>query len=255
MKPAEFERRAAEVWNEIPAHYREGVDGLVVRREARRHPTLPDIYTLGECLTEAYPSEWGGPDTTRSILVLYHGSFRALSELDPAFDWDYEIWETVTHELRHHLESLAAEDALEDLDYAMDENFKRLDGQPFDPFFYRSAEAVAPGIYVAEGDAFLEIELAPDEPVGPELRFQWAGSRYVVDAPEQTGDITFLQVVEGVPLQQGQLCVVVVRRHGLLASLQRWIRGGDLAVVDVDVNARPDGPSGAGDPTPGPASP
>lgn len=238
MEPAEFERRAGEVWEEIPEHYREGVDGLVVRREAQSHPTLPDIFTLGECVTEAYPSEWGGPETTRSILVLYHGSFVALSRMDPGFDWEYELWETVTHELRHHLEWLASEDALEDVDYAVDENFKRLQGRDFDPFFYRSAERVAPAIYAAEGDAFLEIEIGASEVLGPTVRFPWAGVEYGTDAPDRVGDVTFLQVVDGVELRDGQLCVVLVRRRGLLASLRRWLRGGELDVVDVDVAAR-----------------
>ncbi|NIP79913.1 MAG: hypothetical protein GWM90_12100, partial [Gemmatimonadetes bacterium] len=156
MDLAAFEREATRVWEEIPDEYRSGVDGLVIDRGDRAHPTLPDIYTLGECLTESYPSDWGGPDTTRSVLVLYYGSFRRLDGLDPEFDWEYEIWETVTHELRHHLESLALEDALEDVDYAMDENFKRFQGDPFDPYFFRSGEQVAPGVYEVERDIFLE---------------------------------------------------------------------------------------------------
>ena len=80
------------------------MDGLVIDRQARPHPRTRDIYTLGECVTEAYPSDFGGPDTVRSAVVLYYGSFLRLSRLDPAFDWSEEIWETLTHELRHHLE-------------------------------------------------------------------------------------------------------------------------------------------------------
>lgn len=53
MRFEEFERRAWRLWQEIPQEYREGVDGLVVERDALPHPTLPEIYTLGECMTEA----------------------------------------------------------------------------------------------------------------------------------------------------------------------------------------------------------
>ncbi|MEJ2503355.1 MAG: metallopeptidase family protein, partial [Gemmatimonadota bacterium] len=183
MRFVELQQEAARVWDEIPEDYRSGVDGLVIERKAQAHPSLPDIYTLGECLTESYPSDWGGPDTTRSVLVLYYGSFRRLSELDPEFDWEYEIWETVTHELRHHLESLAAEDALEDVDYAMDENFQRLQGDTFDPEFYRYGEPLAPGVFAAERDIFIAIEYAAAEPPGPRVSFDWRGGTASVERP------------------------------------------------------------------------
>jgi hypothetical protein len=108
----EFEQRARDEWERIPAEYRQGVDGLVVERRAQPHPSLPDVYTLGECVTESYPSDFGGPDTIRSAVVLYYGSFFRLARLDEEFDWEHELWETLTHELQHHLESLASEDAL-----------------------------------------------------------------------------------------------------------------------------------------------
>ena len=238
MEFAEFERRASHVWEEIPDVYRSGVDALAIDRGDRAHPTLPDIYTLGECLTESYPSDWGGPDTTRSVLVLYYGSFRRLAELDPDFDWRYEIWETITHELRHHLESLATEDTLEDVDYAMDENFKRFRGEPFDPFFYRSGEPVGPGVYEAERDVFIEIER--DEAAGTEraAEFEWQGARYAVPVPAAVGDLTFIQVIDGVDAQDAELCIVLVRRHGFWSSVRRWLRREERSVVQAEGNAR-----------------
>jgi predicted Zn-dependent protease with MMP-like domain len=65
-----FERAARLAYAEIPAEFKEGIDGLTVRREAVPHPTLPEVFTLGHCLTEAHLSEFGGPETTRSIIVL-----------------------------------------------------------------------------------------------------------------------------------------------------------------------------------------
>ncbi|MGH7545632.1 MAG: metallopeptidase family protein, partial [Gemmatimonadota bacterium] len=135
-----FERRAEAMFREIPARYREGVDGVRVRPERVPHPELPEIFTLGECRTEEWPSPYGGPGALHSSVVLYHGSFVALAAAEPEFDWEAELWETLTHELRHHLESRANEDALERLDYAEDQGYARAAGEPFDPLFYRSGE-------------------------------------------------------------------------------------------------------------------
>ncbi len=237
MRYAEFQRRASLVWEEIPDVYRSGVDGLVLEREARAHPTMPEIYTLGECLTEAYPSDWAGPETTRSVLVLYYGSFRRLAELDPDFDWRYEIWETVTHELRHHLESLAVEDTLEDVDYAVDENFKRLADEPFDPYFFRSGETVAPGVYEADRDIFIEVPYRAETPPGPWVEFEWDGARHSVGVPGELGDVTFLQVVGGVDLGSRELCLVLVRHRGWLEQLKSVFRPRPPTVVEAGVTA------------------
>jgi hypothetical protein len=234
----EFEREAGRVWEEIPDEYRSGVDGLVVDPSERPHPTIGDIYTLGECLTESYPSDWGGPDTTRSVLVLYHGSFSRLSELDPDFDWSYEIWETVTHELRHHLEWLAAEDALEDVDYAMDQNFRRFEGEPYDPWFFRYGEEVAEGVYEAERDVFIELTYDPKSAPGSRVPFDWHGTRHSVPLPDGVADVTFLQVVEGVDTGPSELCIVLVRRQGWLERRRRWLRREAPDVLDVNVRAR-----------------
>jgi hypothetical protein len=238
MEYTEFERHATAVWEEIPDAYRSGVDGLVLEREAMPHPTHTDVYTLGECLTESYPSDWAGPETVRSVLVLYYGSFRALSGLDPDFDWDYEIWETITHELRHHLESLAVEDALEDVDYAVDENFKRLTGEPFDPFFYRSGEETAPGVYEAERAVFIEVELEPGETPGPSLAVDWAGRRLAVPAPAEPAEVSFLQVTGGVDTGEAELCIIVVQRRGWLDQLKDLVRRAPPTVLQIEVRAQ-----------------
>ena len=99
MKYSEFERIALDAFEAVPEQYREGIDGLVVSRETVAHPTLPDIYTLGHCDTESYPSDFVGPDTTRSVVILYYGSFKNLARKDPDFDWEAEIHETVQHEI------------------------------------------------------------------------------------------------------------------------------------------------------------
>lgn len=193
-----FTAVAEAAWGEVPEQFREGIDGLVIDPGTEPHPDLPDIYTLGYCDTESYLSEWVSPETTRSIIRLYYGSFRALSRLDPDFDWEAEIHETVQHEIRHHLEWLAGEDQLGGVDYAMDEAFKRREGQDFDPWFYQHGETMGRGVYVVEDMVFLEEEWPPEEyPAGGELTVRWQGTEYRLPAPEELGDIHFV-LLEGI---------------------------------------------------------
>ncbi len=203
-----FEQRAAAAWSRIPDGYKAGVDGVVVERGARRHPSRPDVFTLGECLTESYPSDWGGPDTTRSWVVLYHGSFRKVARRDEHFDWDEELWETLTHELRHHLESLADNDALGDVDYAVDENFKRRDGEPFDPFFFRAGEPVGTALFQVEDELFQEYAYRT-RAVDVELTFE--GARWRVPWPETDADVVFVEL-EPVAPPPLLFTLVLVRR-------------------------------------------
>lgn len=228
----EFDALAAEYWERIPDEYRAGVDGMVVERRALPHPELADVYTLGECVTESFPSDWGGPDTTRSIIVLYYGSFLRLSRIDPEFHWQDELWETLTHELQHHLESLAAEDTLEDLDYAADHNFRRYADEPFDPWFFRQGIPDAGG-YRVERELFVEL------PWAAELRFRFNGHDYVVEPPAPDADIMLLAVVDGVPDAEGALTLAITRPLSLGGRLRRLLAGGTATVSAHDVAARP----------------
>lgn len=232
MRYETFVRRAEALWEEIPEPYREGVDGLVIERDAKGHPTLPDIYTLGECVTETWPSEFGGPDTIRSYVLLHHGSFRRLAKLDPAFDWEEELWETLTHELQHHLESLADEEALVGMDYATDEGFKRREGEPFDPSYYRSGEDLGEGWYRVEDELFLEVERQDPSVVEVSVR----GERYRVTLPADAGDIAFLDIVRGLPADLA-VTVVSLRPRRLGERLRAALRGRRPTVVDAEAEA------------------
>jgi len=208
-----FFRAAHEAWESIPSEFREGVDGLTIRAERVPHPTFPDIFTMGQCLTEAYPSDWSGPETLRSVLVLYHGSFKVLADRDPEFDWEGELWETLTHELRHHLESLANEDDLEGVDYAMEESFRRDEGKGFDPFYYQAGVEIAPGLFQVEYDFFLEQEWSQADFDGARfIEFQWHGATYRVPRPETLGDLHYLWVT-GVEVGSGALQLVLVEKR------------------------------------------
>ena len=125
-------------------------------------------------LDRVLPLGLAGAETTRSVVALYYGSFRELSRLDPGFDWEGELWETLTHELRHHLESLADQDELGGVDYAMEESFKRSEGLDFDPCYYQSGDEVAPGVFRVETDFFIEQEWSRERfAQAGELHFQW----------------------------------------------------------------------------------
>ncbi len=233
-----FSRKAHEAFLEIPETFREGVDGLTIRAERVPHPTLPDVYTLGQCLTESYPSDWSGPDTLRSVVVLFHGSFRALAVQDPGFDWEDELWETLTHELRHHLESLAREDDLEGVDYAVEEAFHRAQGQEFDPFYYQQGMEVAPGLFQVEYDFFLEQEWWQEEfDSAREIPFSWHGQEYRAPRPKLLGDLHFLWV-RGVEVGAGNLQIVLRRRRSLKERFRAGVRGKELALRESEGRAR-----------------
>jgi hypothetical protein len=239
VKFADFERVAAEAFEAVPDRYREGIDGLVVSREAVPHPTLPDIYTLGHCDTESFASEWTGPDTTRSVVVLYYGSFRNLARRDPDFDWRAEIYETVEHEIRHHLESLAREDRLEGVDYALDEDFKRDEGLDWDPWYYQKGDAVAPGVFAAEDRVFIEqLWSAADFAGAGELRFEWNEREYRIPRPEALGDVHYvlLHGVEGAP---AVLELVLVRRRSWWEDVKRLAGASRPLVIESDADAEP----------------
>ena len=236
MRYDAFVRRAEALWEEIPEAYREGVDGLVVERDAKGHPTLPDIYTLGECVTESYPSDFGGPDTIRSYVLLHHGSFRRLAKLDPDFDWEAELWETLTHELQHHLESLADDEALADMDYAVDEGFKRREREPFDPAFYRAGEDLGEGWYRVEDELFLEQPRPRD--VGA-VTFALQGVEYRVPLPADAGDIAFLDIVGGLPADAPAVTVVSIRMRRLGERLRAALGGRKRTIIEVEVEASP----------------
>jgi hypothetical protein len=185
----DFRRLVQRLVAEVPREYLEGVVAVDVSAKTVPHPVHGDVYTLGECI----PLEWSGPGAElQSRVVLYHGSFAALARRG-AFDWRAEAWETLVHELRHHLEWRANSDALAAYDWAADENFKRRAGRPFDPAFYRAGEAVARGVYRVDDDVF--IELGRRARPGAEAEFVWHGRRYrTAPLPPATRAGAFLTV-------------------------------------------------------------
>ncbi|MGH7541338.1 MAG: hypothetical protein ACRELC_10090 [Gemmatimonadota bacterium] len=206
MTPRLFRREAARMWEEIPPELRAGVEALSIEEHAVPHPEFEDVYTLGECVTEEWPSGFGGEGDLRSQLVLYYGSFQALADLDPSFDWDGELWETILHELLHHREAAAGESALDDYDWAEEQNRRRLTGRPFDPGFCRVVPAGPDGTVRLDSELFVETEAPAD---APEVRFAWRGRVYTVHVPT-TVRLAFVEIAN---LAHGRLCVIVRRRR------------------------------------------
>jgi len=234
MDLKEFERQARRAFDEIPEDFKEGIDGLTVSRDAPTHPTLPEVFTLGHCVTEEHLSEYGSPDTTRSTIVLYWGSFRELSKRDPDFDWEAELWETLTHEIRHHLESLAGDDALEDVDYAADELYNRQEGLEFDPWYYQRGQSLGGGVYVVEGRSYLEMpQDARAFAAAGEIDFRWRGRRYRLQRPEELGDVHFVRAL-GDDFEDEEVELVLVRRRSSWESLKRLARRSAPVVLESE---------------------
>lgn len=207
MRLPDFESLVTRMAAELPPEYLDGIAEIVVSPKTIPHPLRSDVYTLGECIP--LPAAGSEVDDIHSRVVLYHGSFRATAHGDPQFDWREEAWETLTHEVRHHLEWRARAPDLEALDRAAEANYARQDGEPFDPLFYRDGEPVAPAVYRIEDDYFLEQVVK--EPPG-QLQFTWHGREYQADVPAQA-TLPALLVVEGVEEPPpGELVLALVRK-------------------------------------------
>jgi predicted Zn-dependent protease with MMP-like domain len=241
MNYRQFQEAAQAAFAEVPDEYREGIDGLVIERRAERHPTLPDIYTLGMCDTESYLSDFVSAETTRSRILLYYGSFKALARMDRDFDWEAEIHETVQHEIRHHLETLAGEDALEDVDYAMDESFKRGQGLDYDPWFYQRGMPMGRGVYVVEDQVFLEQEwAAPDFERQAHLTVRWGGVDHRLPPPPELGDIHFV-LLHGIQEPPPWIELVLVRRRNWLDDARRLFSSSRPRVLHSEAQVQPVG--------------
>lgn len=216
MRLSDFDSMVARLAAELPADFLEGVVEIAVRPGSVPHPTRAEIYTLGECIPLPAP-EGGRSDAVQSRILLYHGSFQALSRLDREFDWREEAWETLTHELRHHVEWRARAPALEAYDDAVEANFARHEGERFDPLFFLSGDSPVPDVYEVDGDYFLDrVVRSPPEV----LAFDWHGVRYAAEAPRAL-TLPALITIDGVDEPPPGDLVLVLRRKPRLGDLFR----------------------------------
>jgi hypothetical protein len=235
MRLSDFEALVHRLVSEVPADFLDGVADVAVSPKSIPHPTRAEIYTMGECIP--LPTPVGAPaDVVQSRVVLYHGSFVQLARLDPDFDWRTEAWETLTHELRHHVEWRAHDRALEAYDDAAEQNFARQEGERFDPGFHLGGESPAPGVYEVDGDYFLDQVVGS---VPSELRLSWHGSSY--RAPTPAGlDLPAFLTIEGLAEPPPGDLVLVLRRKPRVIDLFR--RGKPFTAV-VSVTPVADAPA------------
>lgn len=176
MRIGDFRRLVDALVDDVPAEYLDGVAVVDVSPRTLPHPVHADVYTMGECV----PIHGDG-DEVLSRVVLYYGSFQALAGEREAFDWRQETWDTLLHELRHHLEWRAGTEDLEAYDWAADQAFARADGRPFDSLFYEAGERLAPGVYRVEDDVYVDriVSALPNT-----TSLDWHGRRYEVAVPD-----------------------------------------------------------------------
>jgi hypothetical protein len=153
-----FEALAFELWEAIPARFREGVSAFVIEPGTYRKEEFEDGWVYGYC--EPDEAIMAIPDApVTSVITLFYGSFVQISLTTPDFDWEAELRETVRHELLHHLEWRAGVDHLGEEDDVQDDNERRVTGAPFRPDFHRLGLQLGPGVWLADDDLFIEVEL------------------------------------------------------------------------------------------------
>jgi hypothetical protein len=144
--------------------------------------------------------------------------------------------------VRHHLESLAGRDELGDVDYAMDEDFKRSEGMPFDPWYFQKGEPAGQGVYVVEDRAFVEVECSgPVFENTEDVRFRWRGGEWAVPRPDELGDVHFVRV-EGVEGAPPVLELVLVRRRSWWEDVGRLFGSAQPRVLQSEARATPIAP-------------
>jgi hypothetical protein len=231
LKFADFRMMVADLARNVPPEFQDGVLAIDVSPKAVPDPVRGGVYTLGECI----PLEWSGNGANlQSRIVLYHGSFAALARARAGeSEWRREAWDTLTHELRHHLEWRADVVALEAYDWAADQNFARGEGQPFDPSFYRSGERLAAGVYKVDDDVFIEKNRDRGRGRRDGLEVTWHGRRYRVPVPPGAQPPLFLSLEGLTALPAGDVIVAVPRRPSLVDFWRRR-RGVTHHVVAVE---------------------
>ncbi|MBT8461453.1 MAG: metallopeptidase family protein [Gemmatimonadetes bacterium] len=229
MRHEAFRESAGRMYDNIPAAFRRGISGVTVERAAKGHPTLPGIWTLGECVTDQWPDATGGIADTRSEIVLYYGSFEKLAVGDRRFDWEAELWETMLHELLHHREAAADEESLDVFDWAVDQNFRRHAGIDFDPLFHRFLPADEQGHVRLEGETFIDVRLGRSDRLAT---FRWRGGEWTVRVPLEAS-LLWSRVRN---LAGGRTWVIAERRQPVWRLLSRR---GPMELWEMDRRALP----------------
>jgi hypothetical protein len=211
MRLSDFEAMVRRIADEVPSEFLQGIAEVAVSPRTVPHPERAEIYTLGECIPLP-AGEAASSEGIQSRIVLYYGSFAALARLQDGFDWREEAWETLTHEVRHHLEWRARAPELEAFDRAVEQNFARQDGAAFDPLFYLDGEPAGEAAFRVEDDVFLDRVVTESPSV---VTVQWRGRSYRVDVPAQSTLPAFLTLDGVAEAPPGELVLVLRRKPGI----------------------------------------
>jgi hypothetical protein len=235
MRRRDFEAMVREMVRELPPEFLEGIVAVEVTGKTVPHPVRAGIYTMGECLPHAFGAPDDSGPSLHSTVYLHYGSFAALAT-EAGFEWRHEAWETLTHEVRHHLEWRARVPELEALDDAVEANYARHDGEPFEPLFFQDGEPIAPSVTKVEDDVFIDLPLgarAWKRAAGASVPIGWHGRSYGIALPSPLPDVLFATVRGVEPEPAGDLVVVVRRQPGL----RDVVRRPDVGHIEVSVEA------------------
>ena len=128
----QFRSALADMVDELPPEFMRGLQGVHAIEEARPEPDYVDVWRLGEYLDPGSEDFLGAGEGLGRHVALYYGSFVKVAADDPSFDWEGEMWETLTHELRHHVESLAGDESLVREDEWVSREFERREPEAAD---------------------------------------------------------------------------------------------------------------------------
>lgn len=128
MTYATFRRTVESMLDDVPEAFLVDLQGVHALEDEKRESEYDDVWRMGEYLDPGPDDFLGGSDGLGRHVALYWGSFVRLAEDDPAFDWENEIWETLVHELQHHVESLAGDGRLIEQDLLDAQAFFAPDG-------------------------------------------------------------------------------------------------------------------------------
>jgi len=100
MELDRFTELADRLIERIPPIFMEGLNGGVAvrRRSMRRKDDPAGVFILAEYFADP---------ALGNYIQIYWGSFVELFDRQPDSLWEQELWETIRHELRHHVEAQA----------------------------------------------------------------------------------------------------------------------------------------------------
>ncbi|MFN3265673.1 MAG: metallopeptidase family protein [Deinococcales bacterium] len=120
----EFQQRLQEMIEIIPERFMKNLQGIHCFPEIKHSPEQRGLVRMGEYLDPGFESFMAAGVHIGRHINIYYGSFVAVARYNPDFDWEEQLWETLTHELQHHLESQANDQSLIEWDKQQLEKFR-----------------------------------------------------------------------------------------------------------------------------------